>query len=44
MIWVIGGYVGAHGARRTNPKYVRAAILVISFCITAAFFYRTYGR
>jgi uncharacterized protein len=41
---VIGGYVGARGARRTNPKYVRAAVLAISFCITAAFFYRAYGR
>jgi uncharacterized membrane protein YfcA len=41
---VIGGYLGAHGARRTPPQYVRAAILVISVSITAAFFFRTYAR
>lgn len=41
---VIGGYVGAHGARRTPPQYVRAAILVISVTITAVFFFRTFAR
>jgi uncharacterized membrane protein YfcA len=40
---VAGGYVGAHGARRTPPQYVRAAVLAISVCITVAFFYRTYA-
>jgi len=41
---VIGGYIGAHGARRTPPHYVRAAILTISMSVTAAFFFRAFAR
>jgi uncharacterized membrane protein YfcA len=37
---VIGGYFGAVYARTVNPRYVRAAITVISFAITIAFFLR----
>lgn len=37
---VVGGYVGAHWARRANPKVLRACIAVISVAITIAFFAR----
>ena len=37
---VIGGYVGARFARRANPRYIRAAVTVISAGITIAFFLR----
>jgi hypothetical protein len=37
---VIGGYVGAHYARRADPRYIRAAVTVISAAITIAFFLR----
>jgi len=37
---VIGGYVGARFARRANPRYVRAAVTIISSAITIAFFLR----
>jgi uncharacterized membrane protein YfcA len=37
---VIGGYVGARFARRANPQYLRAAVMVISAAITIAFFLR----
>ena len=37
---VIGGYAGARFARRANPRYVRAAVSVISAGITIAFFLR----
>ena len=38
---VIGGYVGAHSARRVDPRSVRAVITVISIAITIAFFIRS---
>jgi uncharacterized membrane protein YfcA len=37
---VIGGYVGAHTARRMNPAHVRNVISVISVVVTIAFFAR----
>ena len=37
---VIGGYIGAHYARRANPRYIRTAVTVISAAITIAFFLR----
>ena len=36
----IGGYFGAHYARRVNPRYIRAVVMVISASITVAFFLR----
>jgi uncharacterized membrane protein YfcA len=37
---VLGGYVGAHTARRMNPAHVRNVISVISVAVTIAFFAR----
>jgi uncharacterized membrane protein YfcA len=37
---VIGGYIGAHTARRMNPAHVRNVISVISVVVTIAFFAR----
>jgi len=37
-----GGYLGAALARRTDPRYVRALVLVIAWAMTAYFFVRTY--
>jgi uncharacterized protein len=37
---VIGGFVGAHTARRMNPAHVRHVISVISIAVTIAFFVR----
>jgi uncharacterized membrane protein YfcA len=37
---VLGGYTGATTAKRVDPKYLRAAIIVISFAMTIAFFLR----
>jgi len=37
---IVGGYVGAHYARKANPRYLRATIIVISVGITIAFFLR----
>ncbi len=37
---VIGSYVGARSAKRTNPRYIRIAVSVISAGITIAFFLR----
>ena len=37
---VVGGYVGAHWAKKVDPRYVRAVITVISVSITVAFFLR----
>jgi uncharacterized membrane protein YfcA len=39
---VLGGYAGALVGRRANPKLVRAGTLVLTVCITIAFFARTY--
>jgi uncharacterized membrane protein YfcA len=40
---VIGGYGGAQIGRRASPAIVRACTLVLTFCITLAFFVRTYA-
>jgi len=37
---VIGGYAGAHWARKANPKVLRACITVISVAMTIVFFLR----
>jgi len=37
---VLGGYLGAHTARRMNPDHVRKIISVISIAVTIAFFAR----
>lgn len=37
---VIGSYVGARSAKRTNPRYIRISVSVISAGITIAFFLR----
>ncbi len=37
-----GGYIGARVARQMNPRYVRAAIIIISVGVTAAFFVREF--
>lgn len=41
---VIGGYIGAHSARRIHPLIVRRIVVVISAAITIAFFARTFRR
>jgi uncharacterized membrane protein YfcA len=38
---VSGGYAGAQFARRINPAWVRAFIIVVSVAVTAAFFLRS---
>jgi uncharacterized membrane protein YfcA len=40
---VIGGYGGAQVGRRASPGIVRACTLVLTFCMTLAFFVRTYA-
>jgi uncharacterized protein len=40
---VTGGYVGAAVARRMNPLHVRIVILLISFMVTFAFFWRHFA-
>ncbi len=37
---IIGGTIGAHSAKRVDQKYLRVAIMVISFAMTIAFFLR----
>lgn len=37
---LLGGYAGAHAARRVNSRRLRMVVMVISFAITAAFFLR----
>ncbi len=39
---IVGGYVGARSAKKVNPRYVRAFIIVISVSITIVFFFRQY--
>jgi len=41
---VAGGYIGAHGARRVPPPYVRAFIILVSVSITIVFFLRSWKR
>ncbi len=38
---VVGGYVGAHTARRMNPEHVRAVVIAIGATMTVLFFLRT---
>ena len=40
VVAILGGYIGATTAKKVNPKYLRAAIIVISFAMTTAFFLR----
>jgi uncharacterized membrane protein YfcA len=40
---VCGGYLAARAARRVPQKQVRVVVLVISVCMTIAFFVRHYG-
>jgi uncharacterized membrane protein YfcA len=37
---VIGGYAGAHFAKRVNPALIRGVIIAISAAVTVAFFVR----
>lgn len=37
---VVGGYVGAHAARRMNPDHVRAIVIAIGITMTVVFFTR----
>jgi uncharacterized protein len=39
---IAGGYAGASIARRVEPKYVRALVMVIAWGMTAYFFVKTY--
>jgi uncharacterized membrane protein YfcA len=39
---ITGGYTGAALARRVDPRYVRALVLVIAWSMTAYFFVKTY--
>jgi len=40
---IVGGYIGAHIGRRAPQRLVRIGTLALTFCVTAAFFVRTYG-
>jgi uncharacterized protein len=40
---IIGGYGGALIGRRAPPKVLRAGTLALTFCVTLAFFLRTYA-
>jgi uncharacterized membrane protein YfcA len=37
---VVGGYLGARGAKKVDPRYIRIAITTIASVITAVFFLR----
>jgi uncharacterized membrane protein YfcA len=37
---MVGGYAGAHIGRRAPPRLIRAATLLLTVCITLAFFVR----
>jgi uncharacterized membrane protein YfcA len=39
----IGGYGGAQIGRRASPKLIRAGTLLVTFCVTLAFFVQTYA-
>jgi uncharacterized membrane protein YfcA len=39
---IVGGYGGAAIARRVEPKYVRALVMLIAWSMTAYFFVKTY--
>lgn len=38
----VGGYIGAHSAKRADPRYIRGAVTVISAAITIVFFLRSF--
>ena len=38
---VAGGYAGARLAKRTNPSWIRLAIILVSIAVTVAFFLRS---
>jgi uncharacterized protein len=40
---ILGGYAGASGARRVQPKIVRRIVLVVAWSMTGYFFLRTYA-
>lgn len=40
---IIGGYFGARIGRRISPGVIRAVTLLATFCITLAFFVKTYA-
>ncbi len=40
---IVGGYGGAQLGRRLPPNVVRAGTLLLSACITLAFFIKTYA-
>ena len=39
---VVGGYVGAHGARRVDHRHLRIGVIILSIVMTAVFFARRY--
>jgi uncharacterized protein len=39
----IGGYLGAHSARRLNPTFMRLLVVIIGFGMAAYFFWRRYA-
>ncbi|MBK7861637.1 MAG: sulfite exporter TauE/SafE family protein [Archangiaceae bacterium] len=41
---VLGGYLGARLARKVDPKRVRPLVVALGWGLTAAFFWRTFGR
>jgi len=38
---IVGGWAGAWGAKKMNPKHLRPAVIVIAAAITAAFFLKS---
>jgi uncharacterized protein len=40
---IIGGYGGAQIGRRAPPRIIRAGTLALTFCVTLAFFLRTFA-
>ena len=41
---IVGGYVGARVARRLPPGYIRYAVIVIGFGLSAYYFIKTYAQ
>jgi uncharacterized membrane protein YfcA len=39
----VGGYLGARYARRMNPKFMRALVVVIGLGMAAYFFWKQYA-
>jgi hypothetical protein len=38
---IVGGWAGAWGAKKMNPKHLRLAVIVLAAAITAAFFVKS---